>query len=337
MKHTNNHSRQVFIFAITLIVTVCIFLFQKFSHPLCDKQLSPLLQTIITINGVFLTLLTTYLIGRGTMRRHEQLLAEEKCRPLFDKLTTFRLICKNIIDYGFTHRKHTTDLLLYNKKYKPILYFDYLETICTDIQHPLSEGLMEDTNFSDTETPFCLAAKTLVYHKGFNKLATNYSELYSEQVMSIKYPISFIEKMYEWQVFGRMKHCLNDKREMLNWSFMKNDRTIQKYFSLLYPDNKDLSTEEIFNKILDVFEEKYLPELYDIMSSAMPDAIGTNKIIVSLMIIELIFGVVIPIAILLFNVLCPTIVLLLGLATIILLCSSAFEIIRDIKQKTTIY
>lgn len=336
MKRTNNHSRQVFIFAITVIVTVCIFLFQKFSNPLCDKQLSPLLQTIITINGVFLTLLTTYLIGRGTMRRHEQLLAEEKCRPLFDKLTTFRLICKIIIDQGFTYQKHTTDLLLYNKKYKPILYFDYLETSCTNIQHSLVEELMEDKNYSETETPFCLAVKTLVYHKGYN-LANNYSELNSEQVISVKYPIAFIEKMYEWQVFGRMKHLLKHNREMLNWSFMKNDQSIQKYFSLLYPDNKDLPTEEIINKILDVFEENYLPELYGIMSSAMPDAIGTNKIIASLLIIELILGVLVPIAILLFNVLCPTIVLLLGLATIILLCSTVFEIIRDIKQKTTIY
>lgn len=310
-------------------------LYPTYSLPLCDEQMMSLLYALITINGVFLTILTTYLIGRATAHRQEQLIIEERCRPYFDKITAFRLVCKNILDFAFTHQKRTTDLVLFNKKYKPLLYFDYLETSCTDHMHPLAEGLMEENDFSDTETPFCLAVKTLVYPNGYNLM--KYPELYGEQVMNVNYSFSFVAQLYEWNTFSRMKHLLRDKPEMLDWPYVKQDRTTQSFFTLLNQNNTEMSTEESFNKILDDFDTTYIPDLCGIMSKAIPNAIGTNKVIVAFLLLELLLGIITPIILLLFNVLYPCIVVIVGIITIILLCASVFEIIKDIKEKTTIY
>lgn len=310
-------------------------LYPTCSLPPCDEQMMSLLFALITINGVFLTILTTYLIGRATAHRQEQLIIEEKCRPYFDKITAFRLVCKNFLDFAFTHQKHTTDLVLFNKKYKPLLYFDYLETSCTDYVHPLAEELMEEKNFSDMETPLCLAVKTLVYPNGYNLM--NYPELFGEQVMNVNYSFSFIAQLYEWNAFSRMKGLLKDKPEMLDWTYIKENHTIQSFLNLLNQNNKGMSTKESFNKILDDFDTTYIPDLCGIMSKAIPNAIGTNKVIVTFLLLELLLGIITPIIFLLFNVLYPCVVVIVGIITIILLCASVFEIIKDIKEKTTIY
>ncbi|MCZ8330531.1 MAG: hypothetical protein O9282_04375 [Flavobacterium sp.] len=267
-------------------------------------QFDKSLEVLITINGIFSAILTTFLFARLNSIKEDKSKAKEFAIRFSRKITDLRRIFYELTTYySVWINEEATKKLLDAGKYRTIDYYDYKMMSISDYipaNKDLINEFKEEKNYSDASSEMYLAMISLVenrsQYKDFDSVL--YNDYESEDTM---YNIEFIENILEVEQLSRLSYNLQrfdvfdfnrlskDSRERI---FMLTKRINSNY------DLKNNFYKDVLIKMCEDFNSDIIPKTYNYLLDYEKETSSSDKIIIIMIKISLFFGVILPLVVL---------------------------------------
>lgn len=250
---------------------------------------------IITVYGVLVGLLITYIISKTIQTREERIRVFNDYVKYTQKLHKFRAIINKLLNSGFFSNKDVNDFIA---KHPKVTFFDIQEIL--NVDHTLNAEA--DKYYADKDRrgfePFYLELKSFISAKGFDP--TIYTEFDKEKYY---YSPEILKKWIDNNCGNGFWYYLENKKteysEFIHWNEI--DSTSQDEIlklSLL------IDKERYYNT---TFDDKFLIKLgYQAMEEIIPNVYKLQltlnqglprilKRLIHIVLILLIFGITLPI------------------------------------------
>ncbi|OHT45620.1 hypothetical protein [Flavobacterium tructae] len=259
-----------------------------------------ILEVIITVNGIFSAILTTFLFGRLNISKESKITAKANAISLSEKITALRRILYEVTNYyGVWKHDNSTKNLLEVNKFKSVDYFDYKLMSYSDYKpedYELIEELNEHEDHLDVESDMFLSMISIVNNRKKPEVFETvlYNDYYDNELI---YEIDFLQRLSEINHLSRLSSNLN-KYDVFDYNKLNKDSK-DRLSRLIHEINSNYDLEKYnFKEMLAVIcsdiESDILPKLLksvkrvnDGLSVIEIDIINTIKV-------SLLIGVILP-------------------------------------------
>lgn len=269
-------------------------------------QFDKSLEVLITINGIFSAILTTFLFARLNSIKEEKSKYKELAIKFSRKITDLRRIFYELTNYHLVwQNEEATKKLLDTGKYRTINYYDYKMMSISDYipaNKDLISEFKRDKKYSDTSSEMYLSMISLVENrlqcrKLDNALYNNnalYNDYESEDTI---YNIEVIKKILEVEQLSRLSYNL-ERFDVFHFNRLSKDSR-ERIFMLTkrINSNYDLKNnfyKEILIKMCEDFNSDIIPKTYNYLLNYSKEISHSDKIIIIMIKTSLLFGVILP-------------------------------------------
>lgn len=293
----------------TFLKYLCAFGVITFSYIVVRRyslliQFDKSLEVLITINGIFSAILTTFLFARLNSIKEDKSKAKEFAIRFSRKITDLRRIFYELTTYySVWLNEEATKKLLDAGKYRTIDYYDYKMMSISDYipaNKVLINEFKEEKNYSDASSEMYLAMISLVenrlQYKDFDSAL--YNDYESEDTI---YSIEFIENILEVEQLSRLSYNL-ERFDVFDFNRLSKDSR-ERIFMLTkrINSNYDLKNnfyKDVLIKMCEDFNSDIIPKTYNYLLDYEKETSSSDKIIIIMIKISLIFGVILPLVVL---------------------------------------
>lgn len=250
---------------------------------------------IITVYGVLVGLLVTYIISKTIQTREERISIFDKCVRYTQKLHKFRAIINKLLTYGFFSHY---DVNNFKAKHPDVTYFDIQEVLNVDYTHNEEAKKYHDDKNKIGFEPFYLELSSFIRAKGFDP--TIYTEFDKEKYF---YSPEILEKWIDNKCGNGFWYYLeNRKNEYSKFIHLdKIDSTIKEEIlklSLLIDKERycDMSFNDKFLiKLGTQVMEEVIPNIYSLQLKLDQGLPRILKRLIQIVVILIVFGIALPI------------------------------------------
>lgn len=263
-------------------------------------QFDKSLEVLITINGVFSAILTTFLFARLNSIKEDRSTAKEFAIKFSRKITDLRRIFYELTNYySIWLNDEATKKLLDAGKYKTIDYYNYKMMSLSDyipINKDLINEFKGEKKYSDVSSEMYLAMISLVEDRlqYTNLDSALYNDYESEDTI---YNIEFIEKILEIEQLSRLSYNLQ-KFDVFDFNRLsKGSRERIFMLTKRINSNYDLKNnfyKDILIKMCEDFDSDIIPKTYKHLLNYRKEILSSDKVIIIMIKTSLLFGVILP-------------------------------------------
>lgn len=264
------------------------------------KDINNILEILITVNGVFSAILTTFLFGRLNISKEIKKDAEKNAIELSQKITDLRRIFHELIYYfGVWKNDKATKYLLDGNKYGKVDYYDYKlmsfsDYVPEDVE--LIKELKAHKDYSDVDSDIYLSMISIANNRKDPKAfdIVLYDDYFDGELI---YETFFIEKLLDINHLSRLSESLK-RYDVFNYnSFSReNQERLNKLILRINPDFdlKKHNYKNLLSKACCDIEADTLPKLLKSLYILEGNLSKMELKIISIIKISLLAGVFFP-------------------------------------------
>ncbi|TAF72965.1 MAG: hypothetical protein EAZ53_14345 [Bacteroidetes bacterium] len=287
------------------LAAIVILLFLVINFKISNEK--DILSNILTINGIFSSILITFLITRISWVKERKFDTYKDAISLSQKILDYIRILRILTRYyNVWKNENATKNLLDNGRFKNIDFYEY-KLYGSGCIKPKNEVLIKElinhNNHNGNETALYLAMVSLVNNRK-SKYYEYQKELDNDFVLNGLYSLEIVEKWIECDIFGSIWCFLDEEYNAISYSILstKDKEFINNAISRINKKHEgQILCDKLLKEITDDFVAHNLNELHLKLIELNTGVIGISKTIINIINVSLFFGVLLPFILLLFH------------------------------------
>lgn len=283
---------------VVSIETVASLYFLYSNGTLTLPEETSILRDILTINGVFSSILITYLLTRLSWLIEKKQQLHSEAIEHSQKVTEFRRILFRLTRYyNVWHSDAATKALIDHGKYEHLDFHDYRQHWSKDEDpetYQLVDDLMHDPNFLESTTAVYLAMISLIE----NRKAEGYQyqeELHNDFQYNGTYTLEAVERWNECGLLDSIWYWMNADYKFIQFEKLGNH--FDEIQASAMRINSRYQGETLSNKLIEDMSNDvriHLVHLHKVLLTLRKGLTGWNRMIMVLITTSLLVGVLAP-------------------------------------------
>lgn len=281
------------VICLYIIVISTILSVYSFSFPIIKEQIKEYRPIYITVYGVIVGILITYIISKSMLIRQEKMGLKSEIELLTKKLHKLRFIISLLLRKDFVRNEH---LSLYRKEFKHLSYFEYAKSNWVDYEYsPLLKSFFDNKNRTGAE---------VIYMQMHSFLENNQSVLdeYKENDICRLFPLNFVYNLMVHNPANVFYYYLDyeeyEYKEFINIDCLTEEEQQQVLQACLSINKEKYKNEKYGKNMLlklgSEFQEYIIPRLYEIQEEYERPIPNYLNVTILTFRVLLIFGIIMP-------------------------------------------